>query len=145
MKKTVYLIVMTIGLCLSAVSCYDRSVLDEKEGVSLPAVTGLQSARSGNVVTLTWSIPSDIPAEISRPVSVQVQVLRYRPGVLSVTRVDTRTLPDEATTATYTIPEDVDNVGYEYHIVVKLTGNLRESVYGYSSQIFSPGQTVVVE
>ncbi|MDR1336498.1 MAG: DUF4945 domain-containing protein [Tannerella sp.] len=145
MKKTVYLILTVIGLCLSAVSCYDRSVLDEKEGVSLSAVTNLQSTRSGNTVTLTWSIPTDIPAEIDRPLSVNVQVLRSRPGVLSVTRVDTRTLPDEATTTTYLIPDDVDNVGYGYHIVVKLTGNLKESVYGHSSQIFSPGQTAVIE
>jgi hypothetical protein len=144
MKKTVYIILATLGLCLSAVSCYDRSVLDEKEGVSLPAVTNLQSTRSGNLVTLTWGIP-DVPAEINRPLSVNVQVLRYRPGVLSATRVDTRTLSGEPVTIGYTVPDDVDNVGYEYHIVVKLTGNLKESVYGYSSQIFSPGQTVIVK
>ena len=145
MKKTVYSIVMTIGLCLCAVSCYDRSILDEKDGVSLPPVTSLQSSRSGNEVTLTWEIPVNIPAEIERPLNVNVQVLRYRPGVLSATRVDTRTLAGEATTAAYTVPDDVDNVGYEYNIVVKLTGNLRESIYGRSGSIFSPGQTLIVK
>jgi hypothetical protein len=145
MKKRVYIFMLVTWVCLCITSCYDRSVLDSKEGVSLPAVTNLQSTRSGNLVTLSWGIPSDIPAEISRPLNVNVQVLRYRPGVLSATRVDTRTLPGEPVTTDYTIPDDVDNVGYEYHIVVKLTGNLKESVYGYSSQIFSPGQTVIIE
>jgi hypothetical protein len=136
---------MTVGLCLCAVSCYDRDVLDAKDGVSLPPVNNLQSSRAGSALTLTWEIPAGIPAEIARPLDVNVQVLRYRPGVLSATRLDSRMLPGEPLTAVWNVPEDTDNVGYEYHIVVKLAGNLKESVNGYSSQIYSLGQTVVVK
>jgi hypothetical protein len=74
-----------------------------------------------------------------------VQILRYRPGVLSATRVDNKILPDETVTTTYVIPEDTNNSGYKYHIVVKLTGSLKESVRGYSSQVYSLGQTVIIE
>ncbi|MDR2042363.1 MAG: DUF4945 domain-containing protein [Tannerella sp.] len=144
MKKRVYIFMLLTWVCLCIPSCYDRNILDSKEGVSLPPVTGLEYTRSGDQVTLTWGIPSDIPPEISRPLSVNVQVLRYRPGVLSITRVDTHTLSGEPLTASLTVPNE-DNAGYEYHIVVKLTGHLKESVYGYSSQIFSLGQTIIIE
>lgn len=145
MKRTIYLIMMIACVCAGLTSCYDREVLDEKEGVSLPTVTNLQYSISGNTVTLTWSIPTDIPSEVARPLSVNIQVLRYHPGVLSPTRLDNRTLGDEAVSTTFTMPTDDSSIGYEYHAVVKLTGNLKEVVKGYSSSLYSLGQTVIIK
>jgi hypothetical protein len=144
MKKIIFLFLIITLACINT-SCYDRDILDSKEGVIMPTVSNLQFTTSGNQVTLSWTLPSNIPAAFMRPVSVNVQILRYRPGVLSATRLENRVLPDEALTLDYVLPSDPDNIGYEYHAIVKLVGTLNESVYGYSSQIYSLGQTVILK
>lgn len=144
MKKTVNLLVV-IASVLIYTSCYDRDIISSKDGVSLPAVSNLNHSISGGKITLTWQIPSDIPSEINRPLSVNIQVLRCRQGSLTNVRIVNQTLSGEPGEATLDIPSNPDSGTYEYHIVVKLTGTFKEPEYGYSSTIYSLGQTVIVK
>jgi len=137
--KNLFYTFACILLISTFTGCYDQSVPESKEGVAkMPEVTGLTVSLSGNVATLTWGIPTNISPLFNRPVSVIVQVYRFRPGVTSPVRVNLQTLTTEATTASYTIPADAGN----YYAVVKLRGYLKEPVWGYSSEIWSLGQNI---
>lgn len=65
-------------LCILAVTgCQDRDIIDFKDGVSLPPVTDLKSSLTpDNDAVLEWKLPSAIPEEIQRPLSVYVQVYK---------------------------------------------------------------------
>ena len=128
-------------MVLCNTGCYDRDIIDSKPGVSLPTVTGLAYSMSDRTATVTWGIPSNIPSEIARPMRINVEVLQYRPGTYSPVRVHLVTLEDEATSTTYEVPSD----GYEYHVIIKLVGNVKDPPYGTSNLIYSLGQTVIVK
>jgi hypothetical protein len=109
--------------------------MDKKEGISLPSVENLRfTTQNGNEVRLQWNIPSNIPSEMQRPLSVYVQV--YRGNALEYQI----SLSDEPTTWSYILVEP-DN---KYRIIVKIQGWLKENVYGASDEIYSLGQTVDV-
>ncbi|MDR3058439.1 MAG: DUF4945 domain-containing protein [Prevotella sp.] len=135
MKKIIY-ILLTICLPFLANSCYDRDVIDGKDGVILPTVEGLKSTLSGSdQAVLSWSIPSSgISDEIKRPISVFIQVYK------GTTRESYVYLEDEPTTWNLTLKEPDS----KYKVVVKLYGNLKEKSYGKSDEIYSFGQTVEV-
>lgn len=84
---------------LSLSSCYDRDVLDDK-GLNyfMPTPENVQYIQdNATTVTLTWSIPSVIPEDFRRPISVQIQIVEnniYR---------DRITLVNEETSHTFTI------------------------------------------
>ena len=140
MKNLFYKLACILLVC-GFTGCYDQSIPDSKEGIAtMPEVTGLSFSLSGDVATLNWGIPTNVSPLIDRPLNVIVQVYRYRPGVTSPVRVSLQTIESEAVSATYTIPGDAG----EYHAVVKLRGFLKEPVYGYSSEIWSLGQSVVL-
>ncbi len=134
MKKIIYF-PFVIFLVLITSSCYDRDIIDAKDGVSLPPVTNLKSTLANtDQVTLDWSIPSTVPAEIQRPMYVYVQV--YRGDV----REYQASLPDEPVTWTYTLLQP----DKKYRVIVKMYGRLKEKEYGKSDEIYSLGQTVSV-
>jgi hypothetical protein len=142
MKKIIFLIAISLFVLMHT-ACIDREIIESKGNVALPAVADLSYTMSGNIATLKWSVPDNIPQEMERPLEVYVQVLRYQPGILNPVRVHNETLPDEATSATYTVPENTDT-DYEYHAVVKLTGSVKKPEYGKTDRIYSLGQTVVL-
>ena len=76
MKKivTIFTILLVV---LSLSSCYDRDVLDDK-GLNyfMPMPENVQyNQDNATAVTLTWSIPSVIPEDFRRPISVQIQIV----------------------------------------------------------------------
>jgi hypothetical protein len=133
--KRVIIISNIILLALTLVGCIERDVLDKKEGTSLPAVQELKSSlQSGKDVNLQWIIPSEIPSEMQRPLSVYIQV--YRGNTLEYQI----SLQNEPATWSYTLAEP----NSKYRIVVKMQGLLKEKTQGISDEIYSPGQTVEV-
>ena len=73
MKKIVTIFTMLL-VVLSLSSCYDRDVLDDK-GLNyfMPTPENVQYIQdNATTVTLTWSIPSVIPEDFRRPISVPV-------------------------------------------------------------------------
>ena len=112
--------------CLTG--CQDRDIIDFKDGVSLPPVTDLKSSLTpDNDAVLEWKLPSAIPEEIQRPLSVYVQV--YKGAVLE----HQISLEGEPTSWEYTLKEPES----KYRIVVKVQGMLKEKPYGQSDEIYS--------
>ena len=133
--KAIHKIFYITLLIVTITNCSDRYILDRKEGISLPAVKELKSSiQNGKDVTLQWTVPTDIPSEMQRPLSVYVQV--YRGNTLEYQI----SLPGEPVTWNYTLAESA----YKYRIVVKMQGWLKEKIYGTSDEIYSLGQTVDV-
>lgn len=126
----------TVILYIFAVTgCQDRDIIDRKDGVSLPPVTNLKSSLStGNIATIDWEIPAVIPEEVSRPLSIYVQV--YKGSVLEYQI----SLEEEPTSWIYELKEPDS----KYRIVVKVQGWLKEKTYGQSDEIYSLGQTVSI-
>ncbi|MDR0699118.1 MAG: DUF4945 domain-containing protein [Tannerella sp.] len=138
-------IFVAIATVLIYTSCYDREIVSSKEGVSLPPATNLSHIISGNKITLTWQIPSGIPSEMNRPLGVNIQILRCLQGSLTNVRIFNSTFQNEPTEVILDMPSNPDGGIYEYHIVVKLTGTMKEPEYGHSGTIYSLGRTVVVK
>ena len=132
MKRILYF--FSVMLCILAVTgCQDRDIIDFKDGVSLPPVTDLKSSLTpDNDAVLEWKLPSAIPEEIQRPLSVYVQV--YKGAVLE----HQISLEGEPTSWEYTLKEPES----KYRIVVKVQGMLKEKPYGQSDEIYSLGGSV---
>lgn len=137
MKKIVTIFTMLL-VVLSLSSCYDRDVLDDK-GLNyfIPTPENVQYIQdNATTVTLTWSIPSVIPEDFRRPISVQIQIVEnniYR---------DRITLVSEETSHTFTI-----DPAKKYRYIVKLVGTFTEENQetGRTSTVTSEGVIVNVE
>jgi len=152
MKKIIYLFSVTLFLIVTATSCYDRDVIDSKEGISLPGVSNLSFTRNtDSTFTLTWSIPDNIPEEFNRPVSAYIQVYKRRDTNKDYTRLIGAEVSGEPTS--YTTPEkppgddkwEQYRAGDDVRVVVKLKGNFKEVDKNKSNEVFSLGQILVVD
>ena len=137
MKKIVTIFTMLL-VVLSLSSCYDRDVLDDKGlNYCIPTPENVQYIQdNATTVTLTWSIPSVIPEDFRRPISVQIQIVEnniYR---------DRITLVNEETAHTFTI-----DPAKKYRYIVKLVGTFTEENQetGRTSTVTSEGVIVNVE
>ena len=137
MKKIVTIFTMLL-VVLSLSSCYDRDVLDDKGLIyPIPTPENVQYIQdNATTVTLTWSIPSVIPEDFRRPISVQIQIVEnniYR---------DRITLVTEETSHTFTI-----DPAKKYRYIVKLVGTFTEENQetGRTSTVTSEGVIVNVE
>lgn len=129
---------MGIVVLVCTMACNKSEAIDSKPGVSLPAVANLTLQKTGpNKVTLNWQIPTSIPSEIGQPLNVIIQVNEF----VSMTKwnpVANFNLPNAPASFNYDIP----NASSVYHFTVKLNGKTKTVDKNYSSNIFSPGQTV---
>ena len=140
MKKIVFLSIMALMVFLNT-GCDEIEYGNKEIAPSMPTVDNLNASISNGVATVTWSIPSNIPNTVARPLSVNVQVYQYRPQTYSPVRMEMETFANETTSYTYTIPTD----GNEYHVIVKLVGNVINPNYGTTSVVYSLGKTVIVK
>ncbi|MBE0676012.1 MAG: DUF4945 domain-containing protein [Bacteroidales bacterium] len=131
MKTSFYIIMCSFFLILSG--CYDRDIIDEKEGEPLAPVTSLGYTINGTDVILSWALPSGYPADILQPVSVVLYV--YRDGTL----INTITVPEAPTTYTYTSYNSANT----YRMTVKVRGAVDSDEPNQSKIRLSPGVTVV--
>ena len=130
MKRILYTLLFLCMAISYTTGCQDRDIIDFKDGVSLPPVTDLKSSLSpDNEALIEWKLPTAIPEEVERPLSVYVQV--YKGAVLE----HQISLEGEPTSWEYTL---------KYRIVVKVQGMLKEKPYGQSDEIYSLGQTVSI-
>ncbi|MFC4676330.1 DUF4945 domain-containing protein [Dysgonomonas termitidis] len=136
MKRIIY-ILSVICIALMANSCYDRDIIDYKEGVTLPTVTELKyTLTNPDKIKLEWNIPGNIPDEMKRPVSVYIQV--YRNTTVPEHQI---VLTGEPASWEYTMQEP----DAKYKVTVKMVGKLKEKTYGQSDDIYSLGQTVDID
>jgi|GEM_PF-351445 len=135
--KALYYHCLALLICLSG--CTDRSIIDRKEGVSLPTVSNLTLQQvDENHVRLNWEMPSAIPEEMQQPLNVYIDVEEILGPTRSVSVFNT-ILANAPTTYVYELP-DPSKV---YHLIVKVNGLTKNQDVNYSGNIYSLGQTVV--
>ena len=136
MKNRIKIFVLTVVIILFT-GCYDRSIIDGKDfGFSLPKVENLNYTKQGDIIRLTWQIPSGISPDFIRPVEVSIQVVEnniYR-NIISVF--------DENTSTDITI-----DTSKNYRFVVKLLGYLTENAKkeGKTDRVYSEGQIIDIK
>lgn len=136
MKNIVKLLIVTISITLFT-GCYDRDIIDFKEfNHSLPEVENLNYSLNGNVVTLTWQVPSNVSADFNRPLQASIQVVEdniYRQKII---------VSNENTSVDITI-----DTSKKYRFVVKLLGYLTDEAVeeGRTNRVYSDGQVVEIE
>lgn len=117
--------------------CYDRDIIDFKEfNHSLPDVENLDYTKQGNIVRLTWQLPSTISPDFKRPLEVSIQVVEnniYRQKVI---------VGNESTVTDISI-----NTSKRYRFIVKLLGYLTDEAReeGKTDRVYSGGQAIEIE
>jgi hypothetical protein len=136
MKNVVRVFIVTLIVILFN-GCYDRDIIDFKEfDHSLPKVENLGYTKQGNIVKLTWQIPSTVSADFKRPLEVSIQVVEnniYRQKVI---------VGNENTSADITT-----DASRKYKFVVKLLGYLTDEAReeGKTDRVYSDGQVIEIE
>ncbi len=132
MKKYYLLILFIIAASLTG--CYDREILDSKEGESIDPVSNLSFTTTEPEVVFTWNLPSGYPADIIQPVSVVVTI--YRDDV----KISTITLADAPTTYTYTAYSSANT----YRFIFKVRAEVDTDDPNMSSLRYSSGKVAVL-
>ena len=136
MKKIEKLIIAALTLILFT-GCYDRDIIDRKDfNHSLSKVENLSYTQQGNVITLSWQIPDNIPEDFRRPLETSIQVVEngiYRQKV---------SVLNEVKSANITINPDK-----EYRFIVKLLGFLTAEAReeGFTDRVFSEGAVIEIK
>jgi len=130
MKKILFYISILYILIFSG--CTKDSVLDSKPGEPIKPVTNLNYTIVDTNVNLTWDLPSSIPADIVKPISIYIQVRRDNVPVLSVT------LEDAAVSYVY----DSYDSSRQYIIIVKVMGVVDTTDPNVSNLRYSLGNSV---
>jgi Domain of unknown function (DUF4945) len=130
MKKILFYISILYILIFSG--CTKDSILDSKPGEPINPVTNLNYTIVDTNVNLTWNLPSSIPADIVKPVSIYIQVRRDNVPILSVT------LKDAAVSYVY----DSYDSSRQYIIIVKVMGSVDTTDPNVSNLRYSLGNSV---
>jgi hypothetical protein len=130
MKNTFRLVICSFLLLLYG--CYDREILDSKEGDPIEPVANLSYTIVGNNVNLSWTLPSGYPSDIILPVSVMIKI--YKDNTL----VSTVVVPNNPIIYTYTSYSSSS----KYRIIVKVQANVETDDVNASNLRYSLGQTV---
>ena len=148
MKKTIY--ISLISILFLSISCYDRTVLDFKEGVSLSPVSGLKVSvdpvNSGKVI-LTWTNPTTISDKIKQPCGIYIEIFGRKttdyglsdPRLISYDSYDRVLMLPTPGTYSYTL-----NASYQiFTFIVKTHNEIVSNETNYETNIYSLGQSVV--
>ncbi len=71
--------------------CYDRDILDFKEGESIDPVSNLTHTVNGTAIVFSWELPTSYPEDIIQPVSVYLTVYKNNTQVSTITITNTST------------------------------------------------------
>lgn len=134
--KYIVKVFLLLLLSVQFYGCTDREVIDGK-GIhyTLPKVDNLKYTKVGNDVTLSWTMPNNVPEVFKRPLSVSIQKIEN--GIYT----EKQLIEKEGTTSNK-ITLDANKT---YRFVVKVVGSLKSDAEqpGISSTIYSDG--VVLE
>jgi hypothetical protein len=130
MKK--YIFCISILSILFCTSCKKYEIINSKPGTPISPVTNLAYAITNNNVNLTWNLPSTLPDDIIKPVSVLIEI--SKDGV----SMDPVTLENEPTSYTYSSYDSSS----KYSFTVKIVGNVNTTNINVSNLRYSLGETV---
>jgi hypothetical protein len=135
MKRLTYICFLAVFV-ISA--CNKKEAISDKVGIRLSPVSNLALQELAEPeVKLTWTNPSDIPAEITQPIKIFIEV-REILGVMQSITVLSTTLENAPTEFTYALPD----VNKKYMFTVKANGTANIDDVRFSNNVFSLGQTV---
>ena len=132
--KNVVKVFVLMSFVILFTGCYDRDVIDSKAfGFVLPDVENLDYTTQGKIVTLTWEIPSNIPADFQRPLEISIQRIEdniYRPVV---------TVSEENTSLEFIVDKNI-----KYSFIVKVLGYLTDDakIEGKTDRVYSQGKMI---
>lgn len=130
MKKNIFYISILCALFCSA--CYKEDIITSKPGEPIGAVTNLAHSVSDSNINLTWKLPSSLPNDIIKPVSVLI--------IISVDGQNRGNVIIENAPENYTYsPYDAEK---KYKFTVKVMGKVDTKDPIVSNLRYSPGQTV---
>lgn len=95
--KIRYLNVLLLLITTLLTGCYEREILDYKEGESIAPVSSLNYTVNESDVIFSWGLPSSYPNDIIQPVSVVITVY------IDDVKVSTVTIDDAPTAYTYSL------------------------------------------
>lgn len=136
MKNRIKVFIVTLTVILFA-GCYDRDIVEYKEfNHSLPKVDNLNYIKDGEVIRLTWQMPSNISDDFKRPLEVSIQVVENNVYRQIVIVENENTFVDILT-----------DTNKKYRFVVKLLGYLTEDAQerGKPERVYSEGQVVEIQ
>ncbi len=133
MKKILYL--SACSLLLLLYGCYDREILDAKEGESIDPVTNLSYTINGDEVTLTWNLPAHYPDDIIQPVSVFIDIFKDDINIASLTKGDAPTI---CTIGSY-------SPSSSFRYIVKVFAYVNTTDPNMSGSRYSLGEVVTID
>lgn len=135
MKRLSYICFLAV-LMISA--CNKKDAIENKVGIRLDPVSNLALQELAEPeIKLTWTNPSNVPAEIQQPLKIYIEV-REITGVMQSLPTLTTTLENAPTEFVYAVPD----VNKKYLFTVKVNGTAAMTDVRYSNNIFSLGQSV---
>lgn len=130
MKKHIFYISILCVLFCSA--CYKEEIITSKPGQPIGTVTNLEHSISDSNINLTWKLPSSLPNDIIKPVSV-----------LMIVSIDDQ---NKGSMVLENAPESYTYTPYDpakkYKFTVKVMGKVDTKDPNVSNLRYSPGQTV---
>lgn len=127
-----YLVFILFVIATFITGCYDRDILDYKEGESINPVTNLTYTVNGSDVVFNWNLPATFPEDIIQPVSVYLTVFKNN------VQISTKTIADAPTTYTYT----GYNSGSTYRFIFKVKAEINTNDPNRSSLSYSSGAVI---
>lgn len=129
--KSSYICLLII-LAASVTGCYDRDILESKEGESLDPITNLTYNANAPDVIFNWDLPASYPDDILHPVSVFLTVFQ------DDLKIFTTVISDGPTTYTYS---EYDT-GVVYRFIFKVQADVNSSDPNLSNLRYSEGSFV---
>ena len=132
MKRNIFYI--SILLLLVFTGCKKEGMITSKPGESINPVTNLQGAVTNNSINLTWKLPTTLPNDIVKPVSVLINIS------MDGQNRGTVTLENAPESYIYT-PYDASK---KYKFTVKVIGAVNTTDPNVSNLRYSLGQTIAI-
>ncbi|MCK5135197.1 MAG: DUF4945 domain-containing protein [Bacteroidales bacterium] len=121
-------------LAISVTSCYDRDILESKEGESIDPISNLTYGANEPEIVFNWDLPTNFPDDILHPVSVFLTVFQ------DDIKISTVTIPDGPNTYTYTEYDP----GSGFRFIFKVQADVDTDDPNLSSLRYSAGSVVEI-
>lgn len=129
-KSIIFISILGILFCFG---CQKDKILSSKPGEPINKVTNLAYTVSNKTVNITWVLPSTLPADIIKPVSVIIYI------TIDGINKGTIILDNAPTSYSYTTYNGTSN---KYRFTVKVMGKVNTTDVNFSNLRYSLGETV---
>jgi hypothetical protein len=115
-------------------SCKKYEIIKSKPGEEINPVTNLSSSVSQNTIILNWKLPTTLPGDIIKPVSVSI--------VISIDGQSKGTVILENAPESYTYSQYDPSKAYKF--IIKVIGKVNTDDKNFSNLRYSLGETLAL-